>query len=105
MFDELKYFTPSTYHYKHGTTEKYFHNDIDLLEIQRIGNHCVALIPKAEIKKRLPKFDLEGLMKKAEPLEVVDSLLSPAAAWRTRTKPRVYNIAQLAYLFRSLTTV
>ena len=51
MFDELKYFTPSTYHYKHGTTEKYFHNDIDLLEIQRIGNHCVALIPKAEIKK------------------------------------------------------
>ena len=55
LFEEIKHFEPIAYNYdKKHPTKKYFFNGVPLYELQRVGNHCVALLNKKDVEKFTP---------------------------------------------------
>ena len=62
LFEETRHFEPESYNYKKGSKNvKYFFNNVRLYEIQKVGNHCVALIDKKEMQIALPDFEFKKL--------------------------------------------
>ena len=63
-----------------------FFNDTALYEVQRVGNHCVALVNKKDVQKTYPDFDFHALMPPSgEPAQAQDKMITK---WK---KPHEFN--------------
>jgi hypothetical protein len=85
LFEETRHFEPSSYNYKrlghhknspYSKTDKYFHNGVKLYEIQRVGNHCVALLNRKHINKVLPEFEHKDIQPAVSNPKLTDKIIN-----------------------------
>jgi hypothetical protein len=80
LYELINVFEPSVYNYTRlpgggKSNQVYNANDVKMLEIQRVGNHCIALVNKKHILKELPDFVFETLEEKKEKPREQDKLI------------------------------
>lgn len=93
IFEEVKHFEPSEYNYrkdkkgkfvlnKKKEKIKYFKDDIPLYEVQKVGNHCVALLSRKEINKVMPEFKNHDIQPAKNEPNTQDRLISKVRSKR-----------------------
>ena len=86
LFEKIKTYEPVAYNYsKTNPTKKYFFNDTPLYELQRVGNHCLALINKKDVVKAFPDFDFHKFKDDAPETTETDIMIQK---WK---KPHTFN--------------
>ncbi len=99
VFEEIRKFEPEAYHYKKdrkagfildkkGNKIKYFKDDIKLYEVQKVGNHCVALLPKKDINHVLPEFEHKDIQPMTHEPNDDDKVISK---YRANKVPHKFN--------------
>jgi hypothetical protein len=86
LFEKIKAFEPVACNYsRKNPTKKHFLNDTPLCELQRVGNHCLALINKKDVAKACPDFDFHKFKDDAPETTETDTMT------RKWTKPHTFN--------------